>query len=676
MILNVTSFIQGALVTQTQTKAWVSRVCVLAPGRPNSKTVPRSAPCFLGFLLNTGKIVGDIQSTFHFATFPFSRKARVVGALRGTNLKCSEVLIQNVLKYYFRMDWRNLPEVDELTDENFVFNGEISPLSNSEFRSVQEHGVTRLHSGEITPSTELDENSCKRSQLPADSGPRKIRRKDSDTSTAIEQTTLHKCNTNGPNTEPHADNSIVGSGFGSTHAAVPHSAPVNVATAPSLPPVNAAAATAPIIASAPQVASSQTLGAPHTQILVPAAVTSIASKSQATGGFGHPSVISAQVPCNCGGSGLHGDVKHHCAKLLFLELRIGGLVEKPLIEVPKDRSFDGEYSSAMGQLQCRIRYRHATLGEMQGVINFGVVTVDTCGGPMMNDPLAHEKHRVGLQFCKKGKQTTIQVKWEAGGDGAASTSTGGVAKLRLKVRARRVRQNEDSWEFKDDAGSGFLGRPHQTSAFRFWAGLECPASAAEPVIPLLDPKDPNSNCKVVDLSAVTNSVKLETPQEQSGRLKWHQVRVWSKGNCPSRKKRKLATGRAALADPCDLWNQHIDSMGSMKGNRTVVQKNAQQAAGAHAHAHSTHTVSVALQQGLYGVSVLPPQYHTQAHLYAAAAGFRQAATAAATAPLPPQRQLQSSHGANRSTTSENSQSTGQFDFDDNGLVGFDELISA
>jgi hypothetical protein len=79
------------------------------------------------------------------------------------------------------------------------------------------------------------------------------------------------------------------------------------------------------------------------------------------------------------------------------------------------------------------------------------------------------------------------------------------AKVQLMFRARRVHAHaiEDRWEFRDDAGSGIRGKSHTESVFRFTAFLD-------------------------------NGV--DTPDDHTENV--HQdIRVWSKGNCPDRKRK-------------------------------------------------------------------------------------------------------------------------------------------
>jgi len=137
-------------------------------------------------------------------------------------------------------------------------------------------------------------------------------------------------------------------------------------------------------------------------------------------------------------------------------------------------------------------------------------------------PRALEKLRVGLQYCKVGAERYVPFEWVENKDG-----TGGTAIIKFKVRARRVRQLNNGWEFKDDAGSGIRGKPHEASAFRFWACLQHSDFSLQ-------------HSKPVD------DIIVAAIQSQSGAYNFTDVQVWSKGNCPA-KNRRLQGAEAATA---------------------------------------------------------------------------------------------------------------------------------
>jgi len=148
--------------------------------------------------------------------------------------------------------------------------------------------------------------------------------------------------------------------------------------------------------------------------------------------------------------------------------------------------------------------------EKETLLNLGVATIMSDVSEEMS-PRALEKLRVGLQYCKTGSEKHVQVDWHG---------NTGTAVIKFKVRARRIRQHNDGWELKDDAGSGIRGKSHESSAFRFWACLQHSDFSLE-------------NSKPVDdiIQAAIHS--------NSGAYRFADARVWSKGNCPS-KSRKIS----------------------------------------------------------------------------------------------------------------------------------------
>jgi hypothetical protein len=146
-------------------------------------------------------------------------------------------------------------------------------------------------------------------------------------------------------------------------------------------------------------------------------------------------------------------------------------------------------------------------------LNLGVATIEI--GAENHFPLTQDKHRVGLQYCKVGSQRTVHLDWQEGTGIDSDGDPTGTARIQFKVRARRIRQNKTSWEFKDDAGSGIRGKSHDSSAFRFWGCLE------------------RSDLHVAESKSVDDIIKI-AQEESSGAYMHREVRVWSKGNCPGR----------------------------------------------------------------------------------------------------------------------------------------------
>ena len=231
-----------------------------------------------------------------------------------------------------------------------------------------------------------------------------------------------------------------------------------------------------------------------------------------------PEVAVIRIACNCGGHGWNG-TPHHCAKLFQLEVEVKGLSSKPVVEIPKVKDFDGDYKSKPGRLQSTMRFKTAGGAEKEILLNLGVGTRMSNTANVLS-PRALEKLRVGLQYCRVGAERYVPFEWVENKDG-----TGGTAIIKFKVRARRVRQLNNGWEFKDDAGSGIRGKPHEASAFRFWACLQHSDFSLQ-------------HSKPVD------DIIVAAIQSQSGTYNFTDVRVWSKGNCPA-KNRRLQGAEAA-----------------------------------------------------------------------------------------------------------------------------------
>jgi hypothetical protein len=215
---------------------------------------------------------------------------------------------------------------------------------------------------------------------------------------------------------------------------------------------------------------------------------------------GTPLIARFEISPNCG----KAPECHHCAKHFVATVEIEGFAETPSIEVrERDQRYQtGLYDSS--PLECEIHFG-STAMEPSGlvVLQLGVKTV--------GQKSASEKPAVGLQFCKPGgmQKRFAWIQWDQ------QTMT---AKVQLKIRARRIHQcpGEDRWEFRDDAGSGIRGKPHSLSMFRFSAFLEALAQ-----------------CPAVSTSVPPTSVLIPAILPA-----YYDVRVWSKGNCPDRKKLK------------------------------------------------------------------------------------------------------------------------------------------
>jgi len=229
-----------------------------------------------------------------------------------------------------------------------------------------------------------------------------------------------------------------------------------------------------------------------------------------------PIVSRINIPCNCGGDGWN-TCAHHCAKLFNLEVEIQNLSSRPVVEIPKKRDFEGDYKSKPGRLQSKMLFSTAGGGQKETLLNLGVATIMS-GASELEDPAALEKHRVGLQYCKAGADKHVPVEWIPDESGVTGTAI-----MTFKVRARRIRQNANGWELKDDAGSGIRGKPHDSSAFRFWACLQYSdfsLSKSKPVD------------EIIQAAIISNS----------GTYKCEDVRVWSKGNCPGKTRKNGSPG--------------------------------------------------------------------------------------------------------------------------------------
>lgn len=222
-----------------------------------------------------------------------------------------------------------------------------------------------------------------------------------------------------------------------------------------------------------------------------------------------PLISEVKLPCNCGGGGCQAGA-HHCAKLFQFEVHVKNLIARPVVEIPKARNFSGAYKDKPGRLQCKMKIVTPNGTEKETLLNLGVATIMSDASQEMS-PRALEKLRVGLQYCKTGSEKYVQADWD---------ETTGTAVITFKVRARRIRQHNDGWELKDDAGSGIRGKPHESSAFRFWACLQHSDFSLE-------------NSKPVD------EIIQAAISANSGTYRFTDVRVWSKGNCPGKQRKNL-----------------------------------------------------------------------------------------------------------------------------------------
>jgi hypothetical protein len=218
-----------------------------------------------------------------------------------------------------------------------------------------------------------------------------------------------------------------------------------------------------------------------------------------------PRIEGFEVLPNCGqdNDGISEGI-HHCARGFVVSFEVKGLTTPPTIAASKApvETQTGVFEEA--PLECVIRY-----GSSQQecvVLNLGIQTT--------GERVKAQKPAVGLQFCKPGsnncpchthrniclplliggmKRRFAWVEW------CEETMT---ATIHLMFRARRVHAHaiEDRWEFRDDAGSGIRGKPHTESAFRFTAFLDNGVDARDDLV-------------------------------------YQDIRVWSKGNCPDRKRK-------------------------------------------------------------------------------------------------------------------------------------------
>ena len=116
---------------------------------------------------------------------------------------------------------------------------------------------------------------------------------------------------------------------------------------------------------------------------------------------------------------------------------------------------------------------------------------------------------IGIQVCCPSvKNASSIVEWDK------DTRT---ATINIQLRVRLIRQREHGWEFHDDAGSGSRGKSHYLSRFCFGARL------------LRNYRDP---AEMVD----PEEASPDNASEPEDELALCQIPVWSKGNCPARKR--------------------------------------------------------------------------------------------------------------------------------------------
>jgi hypothetical protein len=116
---------------------------------------------------------------------------------------------------------------------------------------------------------------------------------------------------------------------------------------------------------------------------------------------------------------------------------------------------------------------------------------------------------IGMQVCRPSvKNERSIVEW----DKETRTAT-----INIQLRVRLIRQREHGWEFHDDAGSGSRGKSHHLSRFCFGARL------------LRNYRDP---AEMVD----PEEASPDSASEPEDELALCQIPVWSKGNCPARKR--------------------------------------------------------------------------------------------------------------------------------------------
>jgi hypothetical protein len=203
-----------------------------------------------------------------------------------------------------------------------------------------------------------------------------------------------------------------------------------------------------------------------------------------------PRISRFEINSNCGQAGN----LHHCAKHCVAAVEIEGFATEPHIKVhERDQRFQGVHSSADNSLECELHFGATAIAPAGFIVLQLDIRVETVG-----EKVAPNKPAVGLQFCKPGgmQKRFASCAWDPHKK---------IATIQLRIRARRIHQcvGKNRWEFHDDAGSGIRGKPHSASLFRFSAIL-----------------NPFLKNQVVP--------------------KYCDIRVWSKGNCPDRKRRRNA----------------------------------------------------------------------------------------------------------------------------------------
>lgn len=213
-----------------------------------------------------------------------------------------------------------------------------------------------------------------------------------------------------------------------------------------------------------------------------------------------PRVSSIEIPPNCrGGNAAQclGD-RHHCAKLFEARVEIEGVTKKPTIELPDTQSAAGVYQQE--PLLMKMRFDQEEVLKTQ----FLQVKVDT------ESQYETTNKVIGLQFCRPPKGiTNNMITWNR---------DTGLCTLHIKLRVRRIYQGGEGWEFRDDAGSGTRGKAHSLSQFRFSARL------------LTDSKDEGE-----DIDQTTDHSDDIDCRPRGVDCAICHARVWSKGNCPSRR---------------------------------------------------------------------------------------------------------------------------------------------
>ena len=205
---------------------------------------------------------------------------------------------------------------------------------------------------------------------------------------------------------------------------------------------------------------------------------------------------------------------HHCAKQFRAQIVIEGSTKQPIVKrcdmPPMNTRGPGVYKHESLKLKL-------WFDERVGVVCHKLeVRVDTEASYDVTNKV------IGLQICRPSmKSEATIVSWD---------EVKKIACVNIQVRVRLIRQRNHGWEFHDDAGSGSRGKSHYLSRFRFAARLITPDSKVLPSNSALSRPIINSQ----SFQGV-NPVQGENHGLMDD-FAICQIPVWSKGNCPARKR--------------------------------------------------------------------------------------------------------------------------------------------